>query len=68
MKQTGLQYQEQESSVFSQPFFVAEAQTQGRFVEIEDTIDGFSDIIEGKWMICQNQLFIGIFRRFPRKG
>ena len=22
--------------------------TQGRFVEIEDTIDGFSDIIEGK--------------------
>ena len=34
----------------TQPFFVAEAftGTQGRFVEIKDTIDGFSDIIEGK--------------------
>lgn len=34
----------------TQPFFVAEAftGTQGRFVELEDTIEDFSQIIEGK--------------------
>lgn len=34
----------------TQPFHVAEAftGTQGRFVEIEDTIKGFSEILEGK--------------------
>lgn len=44
---------------FSQPFFVAETFTgmQGRFVKIEDTIQGFKMIIEGKMDDVPEQAF-----------
>ena len=50
-RKTGWSCQELEkSSVFDSAIFVAEAftGTSGRFVDIEDTIDGFSKIIEGE--------------------
>jgi F-type H+-transporting ATPase subunit beta len=43
----------------SQPFFVAESFTgmQGKYVPIEDTLDGFEGIIEGKYDHIPEQMF-----------
>ena len=43
----------------SQPFFVAEAFTgkAGKYVKVEDTVDGFSQIVEGKLDHIGEQMF-----------
>jgi F-type H+-transporting ATPase subunit beta len=43
----------------SQPFFVAERFTQipGKYVKVEDTIKGFSEIVEGKYDELHEQAF-----------
>ena len=43
----------------SQPFFVAEQFTglQGKYVDIKDTVKGFSEILEGKQAHLPEQAF-----------
>jgi F-type H+-transporting ATPase subunit beta len=47
---------------FSQPFFVAEQFTglPGKFVQLEDTIRGFKEIIEGKHDDLPEQSFFNV--------
>ena len=47
---------------FSQPFFVAEQFTglKGKFVQLEDTIRGFKEIIEGKHDELPEQAFFNV--------
>lgn len=56
----------------SQPFQVAEVFTniQGRFVELEDTVRGFKEILEGKWDSLPEQAFfmVGGIEEAAQKG
>jgi F-type H+-transporting ATPase subunit beta len=57
---------------FSQPFFVAEQFTgvKGRYVKLEDTIKGFSMIIEGRLDDLPEQAFymVGTIEEAMEKG
>ncbi len=56
----------------SQPFFVAEQFTgkEGRFVKIQDSIDGFKEILEGKHDELPEQAFwmVGTIDEAVEKG
>ena len=48
------------SRFLSQPFFVAEAftGTKGRYVKLEDTVQGFKEIVDGKHDELPEQAFM----------
>ena len=56
------------SRFLSQPFFTAEVFTgaPGKFISLEDTIEGFEGICEGKYDDIPEQAFYmsGIYKKF----